>query len=52
MRLVHHDHGEALPAQSLHQGARIGGEQAVAEHRHLAAADAPAGMRRREICFL
>ncbi|TNN42759.1 hypothetical protein EYF80_047055 [Liparis tanakae] len=25
VRLVHHDHGEPLPAQSLHQGARVRG---------------------------
>lgn len=43
VRLVHHDHGEALPTQSVHQGARVRGEQAVAEHRHLTAGDAPVG---------
>lgn len=41
MGLVHHDHGKALPVESLHQGARVRGEQAVAQHCHLAAANAP-----------
>lgn len=45
MRLVHHDHCEPLPAQALHQWAGVCGEQAVTQHRHLTAADTPAGTK-------
>lgn len=45
MWLIYHDHSKTLPAQSLNKGARVCGEQAVAQHRHLTGADAPAGSR-------
>lgn len=60
MWLVHHDHSEPLPAQSLHQGACICGEQAVTQHRHLTAADTPGVTRTHtqyadqsyDVCFI
>lgn len=42
VRLVHHHHGELLPAESLHQEACVCGEEAVTQDGHLTAADPPA----------